>query len=65
MGVDFDFHSCSLPPNILVMTKACGNVIAAKKEKNRALNNCSCLNTKKRTEIPKIDIPQYNNADLQ
>jgi hypothetical protein len=46
------------------MTKTCGKVIAAKKEKNSALNIVTSLNNKYNTAIPIKEINQYAKAVL-
>ena len=46
------------------ITKTCGKVIAAKNEKNSALNILTSLNNKYNVAIPINDISQYAKAVL-
>jgi hypothetical protein len=48
-----------------MMTNACGKVIAARNEKNKALKISSSLNNKYRTKIPTNEAIQYTNAALK
>jgi hypothetical protein len=51
--------------NILVITITCGNVIAAKNEKNTAENESDSFTRKlKKIKSPNTDIDQYNRDDF-
>jgi hypothetical protein len=50
---------------MLEITNACGNVIAARNEKNTALNIFSSFNNRYRITIPIKEINQIINPDLK
>jgi hypothetical protein len=50
---------------MFIITQTCGNVIAAKNEKNKASKKYLFLKTIYKSEIPANEISQYKNADLK